>query len=161
MWKYLFILYCSIRYEITFPTRVNKSCINYKRNKDYKLYMYICIYIYFFLVSFLAALVAYGSSRARDRVWARVAIHAIAVATLDPYPTAPGWGANLHCHRDNDGSLTCCTRVGTHKVYIFLVRIYLCYWCFFLYSFAKPWSLVSVYIFLCTLIYQLQWLRRN
>ena len=56
---------------------------------------------------------ACGSFQARGRIRATAATYGTAVAMLDPQPTAPGQGSNpLHC-RDDVGSLTHCTAVGT------------------------------------------------
>lgn len=75
-----------------------------------------CFFVYLF--SFKAIPTAYGSSWAKDHIWATAVTYTVTVATPDPHPTALGWGSNLclsndlsHC-RDNPWSLTHCTTAG-------------------------------------------------
>ena len=62
---------------------------------------------------FLATLAAYGSSWARDQIWAAAATYTTAAARPDPSSTVPGWGSNSHCSGDHDRSLNCYAVVGT------------------------------------------------
>ena len=83
-----------------------------------------------------ATFVAYGSSQARDWIWATTATYATAAATPAPQPTALGRGSNLSHHRDdiinsrshsrNSWSLTPnigaqelpCQKTGRHPIFL-------------------------------------------
>ena len=56
---------------------------------------------FFFSLSF-GAIVWHKNSWTRDQIRGVVGTYATAAATLDPYPTAQGWGSNLSpsCSRD-------------------------------------------------------------
>ena len=58
--------------------------------------------LFFFFFFLKAAPTGYGGSLARDQIQAAAAAYATAVTMLDPQPTVPSWGSNLHHHRDND-----------------------------------------------------------
>ena len=79
------------------------------------IYVYTNTYIYMCIFS----LIAYGSSLARDQIWATAVTYTTAAAMPDPLPTVPSWGSNLHLSsnlshcRDNTRSLTYCTTTGT------------------------------------------------
>ena len=66
----------------------------------------------------MASLTAYGSSWARDQIQATAVTYALAIATPDPYPTAPAQGSNLCHYRDNAGFLTHCTIILLFKMWL-------------------------------------------
>ena len=63
--------------------------------------------------SFLAALVAHGSSRARDPIQARTVTYAIAAVMLGPFTHCTRLGIELMPPRRQVRSLTHCAIVGT------------------------------------------------